>query len=392
VAHASVGDWLEARQRALPVAATTTTATGQTVDWIPAGAQMRAAHLAQPPPSPTHVTPEDSVRPTRAASFDLTDPGPAGHVPIARPDVTGVSEHLDLVDYLSKRGGLAISAHAEAAPWPEHEALPATLGIPGYFHALSSQLTASYGCDGWLNCWDPRVGLPSSPGDDHSISQLWLQSTQKPQLQSIEAGLTVDQSLNGDAWLYLFTFFTTNGYTAEGDDLGGYNRQNAGWVQVHPMIYPGIRVIGTSTPGTPQFELGLKFRLYDGNWWLAVNDDHAHWTWLGYYPASLFAGGIGNHAQSVTFGGEVYSGLANPCSTLDQMGSGRKSGTGFGHAAYQRLLHNQTNAGGTLVNLDGRASVDVAGAGCVSSGYTIACFPSSGPNWGTYQFFGGPSA
>ena len=58
----------------------------------------------------------------------------------------------------------------------------------GYFHSLSSQSATVYGADAWLNLWDPAVDIPSSPGDDHSISQLWLQNYQKPQLQSLAPG------------------------------------------------------------------------------------------------------------------------------------------------------------------------------------------------------------
>ena len=42
--------------------------------------------------------------------------------------------------------------------------------------------TESFGCSAWLNVWDPQINIPSSPGDDHSISQFWLQYNQVPQL------------------------------------------------------------------------------------------------------------------------------------------------------------------------------------------------------------------
>ena len=48
---------------------------------------------------------------------------------------------------------------------------------------------------------------------------------------SSEAGLTVDKNLNGDLSNHIFTFYTTNDYTEEGDNLGGYNRLQKGWVQ-----------------------------------------------------------------------------------------------------------------------------------------------------------------
>jgi hypothetical protein len=68
-----------------------------------------------------------------------------------------------------------------------------------------------------------------------------------------------------------------------------------------------------SAAGGTQFELGINYRLWEGNWWFGVNDNHSTWTWLGYYPGSLFAPtGLGSHAQWLAWGGEVFSGLATP--------------------------------------------------------------------------------
>ena len=61
--------------------------------------------------------------------------------------------------------------------------------------------------------WDPTVNNPAAPGDDHSIMQTWLQNYDKPQLQSIEGGWTVDKNLNGDTVAHVFSYYTTNGYT-----------------------------------------------------------------------------------------------------------------------------------------------------------------------------------
>jgi len=113
---------------------------------------------------------------------------------------------------------------------------------------------------------------------------------------------------------------------------------------------------------------------------------------LGYYPGSLFAGGIANQVDWVGWGGEVYTGLANPCATTDQMGSGLHAADGWTRACYQRLIHNQTDLAGTVANFDGIASVDVAASGCPTNEYTIETVMNSGSNWGSYQFFGGPAA
>jgi hypothetical protein len=379
-----VAAWLTQRQRRLAIGYTTTTPSGQTLDWVPIGSQ--AATIATPPPEDlAQVTVVDPRKPSDPVRFEIGEPGPAGHVPILRPAISNLNDEMALRDRLSKPGGLRVNVNRV-------NRLPTDPDPAGYFHSISSQSVRAYGADAWLNVWDPRVDVPVSPGDDHSISQTWLQNYDKPQLQSLEAGLTVDRGLNGDVANHLFTFYTTNGYTAEGDDLGGYNRLEAGWIQYHPTIYPGIRINGSSMPGPLQLELGIKYQLYEGNWWFAVNNREAGpWIWIGYYPASLFAGGLGHHVDWVGFGGEVYSALANPCTTRDQMGSGRHAVAGWQQAAFQRNLHTQSHVSGAITNFNGIANVDVAARRCPTDEYTIECFMNSGTTWGSYQFFGGPS-
>lgn len=374
--------WLDQRQSSLRITKTTTTPDGQKLDWVPIESQVVGA-IAEPPPALAPRVRKDPERPTASSQLDTGEDGPEGHVPILRPDLTRIRS----LDDISKKGGLRVNKNRTNKQ-------PTDPNPAGYFHALSSQWTTAYGSDAWLNLWDPAVDIPSSPGDDHSISQLWLQNYQKPQAQSLEGGLTVDHGLNGDAANHLFTYYTTNGYTRDGNNLGGYNRLVSGWVQYHPSIFPGIRINGASQQGvSPQLEIGIKFQLWQGNWWFGFNNNESGpWIWLGYYPGSLFNGGIANQAQWVAWGGEVYTALASPCTTTDQMGSGRHAVDGWTYACYQRLIHNQTDLNGTLANYDGIASVDVAASNCPTNEYTIATFMNSGGSWGSYQFFGGPQA
>ena len=381
-----VGRWLEERQRALHVTKTTITPSGQTLDWVPIESQISET-IAKPPPAALLETRADSDRLTQSVEFDIGDAGPEGHVPILRPALGRIGSLEELSQVVSKRGGLRVNVN-------RRNKQPTDPDPAGYFHALSSQSTIAYGADAWLNLWDPVVDVPSSPGDDHSISQLWLQNYDKPQLQSLEGGLTVDHSLNGDAANHLFTYYTTNGYQQDGNNLGGYNRLQSGWVQYSASIYPGIRINGSSQQDvSPQLEIGVKYQLWQGNWWFGFNNNESGpWIWLGYYPGSLFSGGIANKVEWVGWGGEVYTALGNPCATTDQMGSGRHAIDGWTHACYQRLIHIQTNLSGSLTNFAGIASVDVAASGCPTNEYTIETFMNSGSNWGSYQFFGGPAA
>jgi hypothetical protein len=111
---------------------------------------------------------------------------------------------------------------------------------------------------------------------------------------------------------------------------------------------------------------------------------------MGYYPASLF-NGLANNGTWLSFGGEVDSTLANPCSTHDEMGSGRHASEGWTYAAFQRLLTNITDAAGATVQYNGAPEVDTAAANCPSNMYTVQTFMQSATNWDSYQYFGGPA-
>jgi Neprosin len=378
--------WLERSQSALQVTTTTTTPAGQILDWVPIEGQT-SEPIAEPPPAVAHHVHDDPARPTKSVQFDIGEAGPAGHVPILRPDLTRISSLDQLERVQSKSGGLRVNPDRRNTKPTDPKFKPV------YFHASSFQQATLYGADARLNVWDPVIDMPPSPPfADHSISQLWLLNQQRPLLQAVEGGWTVDLNLNGDFSPHLFTYYTTNGYGPTGNGLGGYNRLQAGWIQVHPSIFPGITLSGISQQGLPQFEIGIKYELFLGNWWFAVNfDQTGNWTWLGFYPSFLFSGGLANYAETVEWGGEVATTFANPCFTDDQMGSGRHAADGWTHACYQRNIHNQTDLHGDLANYDGIILVDPAASNCPTK-YTIKTFMNSGTNWGSYQYFGGPEA
>lgn len=370
--------WLEARQSTFHIVKTTTTPSGQVLDWVPIETQHPGGKVPTPPPAvslPARTTNEE--KPVTAAKLELEDlsieRGPEGTVPIARPDFSKLTRMVKLSEYTSKRGGIAVNKRR-----PNKS--PADPDPSGYFHAISSQWATVYGCDGFLSVWDPSIG----PEGDHSIIQTWLQNYEK-QTQSIEGGWTVDKSLNGDIIAHVFTFYTTNGYGPSGNDVGGYNRQYSGWKQYSSWCFPGIRINGASTQGGTQLGISIKYQLWQENWWFAVQG-----VWMGYYPASLFSGGIGNKAEWVGFGGEVYSSLANPEQTNDQMGSGRQAQDGWKEAAFQINLRNQTDLQGTMINHDGAAETDAATAGG-SDPYNIQMHMNSGGGWGSYCYLGGPT-
>ena len=381
--------FLAARQSALKISKTTTTPSGQTLDWIPIESQDPAGKIASAPPAMTMpVRTADNEKPIKAVSLELDDPkverGPAGTVPLARLDISNLTRTFALTDFLNKSGGLLVNKDR-----PNKK--PTDPNPAGYFHETDSQSVKAYGADGFLSVWDPKIDLPSAPGDDHSILQFWLQNYDKPQLQSIEGGWTVDQNLNGDSSPHVFTYYTTNGYTADGNNQGGYNSQYSGWVQYSNSVFPGIRINGSSTYGGPQYDISMKFQLYreptNGqlNWWIAVQG-----VWMGYYPASLFNGGVGNDVEWIGSGGEVFSSLSNPATTQDQMGSGWQAQCGWTRAAFLRNLRNQSDLNGTMVNDNGVGVSDIA-TKTGADPYTIQMFMNSGGSWGSYFYLGGPT-
>jgi hypothetical protein len=171
----------------------------------------------------------------------------------------------------------------------------------GYYHAQSWQSGTFFGGLSDMTVYTPIL----ENGEGHSIYQMWLIAG-SPR-QSVEVGWTVDPGLNGDLAPHLFTYFTTNDYTADGDNIGGYNRLQTGWVQSSATTFPG------SSPATSSIDqqvnrYDMLFMLWQGNWWFKIENE-----WVGYYAASLFGtGAMASSASWLSFGGEVFSGLPNP--------------------------------------------------------------------------------
>jgi hypothetical protein len=332
----------------------------------------------------------------RSATFELDDPaaerGPDGTVPILRPDLSRLARFGSLSDFTSrtKKGGRRIG-------WRLRGERPVDPNPAGYFHSQISETGSFYGWEGHFSVWDPAINDPG-PGNDHSILQAWVLNDAQSPRQSLEGGWTVDQSLNGDTQPHIFTYFTTNNYTTDGDDIGGYNTEYKGFSQYSSpsttgaVVFPGIRINGVCTPGGAQVDVSMKFQLYREpvtgvlNWWVAVQG-----IWMGYYPASLYGrGGMSAGANLLASGGEVFSGLANPEATHDQMGSGVQASAGWTRAAFLRLLRNQTDMNGTMANSNGVGSNDAAVAGGADP-YTNQPSMNSGSSWDSYFFAGGPT-
>jgi Neprosin len=365
---------------------TTTTETGRLLDWVPIESQVPDGRVATPPPpartprSTRSARPGPATTPPSPVSFELQDPaakrGPKGTVPVLR----------DLADHrrrVARRGADKKGFRGRREPGARDNI--ADPNPFGYYHATSGQSGTFYGCQANIAVYTPVIET-NIGGDDHSLMQFGLQNYDLPQSESLEAGWTVDAGLNGNTTPHVFTYYTTNGYSQDGDNLGGYNQTVAGWVQYDPNVHPGATINGTSVIGGPQAEVSMKYQLWQGNWWFQVQG-----IWLGYYPGALFGSlffgpALAEHASWVGFWGEVDSLLADPTQTADQMGSGEFGDAGWPYAGYQHNVQVQSGSDGTMTDLNGFPSAED------SSYYDIVQTMLSGTNWASYFFAGGSGA
>jgi hypothetical protein len=375
-------DWYRTRQQRINPVRTTRTPSGQTLDWIPIESQTPDGRIATPPPllsRPWH----DRVAGVAVELDDRSvERGPAGTVPVLRKDAGALHATTSLDEHLSKRGGATVNP---GRPSKDEDA-PSTAT---FFHGTSGQRVNAAGAYSWINIWQPYVETST----DHSIMQCGLQNYDNPLLQSLEAGWTVDHSLNGDWLPHLFTYYTTNGYTSDGNNVGGYNTDVDGWIQVSANVHPGAAFSSPySTIGGPQFGFALGYYLdySENNWWLWFQGAGAG-EWVGYYPSWLFFGAPGDSefstlgavAEWVGFWGEVASVLPDPDQSTTQMGSGSKAEGGWTNACFQKNLEILPAGESGWLQQDGTASAEDPAK------YDIALDAESGSPWGSYFYAGG---
>ncbi len=350
----------------------TRSSEGDKVDWVPIELQG-GGPVAEPPPLDDDGQ-HDPERPTLVAprAFDApeAEQGPPGTVPMLRKSVDDLRPVGALDDYLAK------GPYRKPYMPPDNPHPPATGADHKYAHAY--QQVTNYGTEGTINTWKPYVQW----SNEFSLGQLWVVRGSGTGLQTLEVGAQTYKDLYGDWSPHLFIFYTTNGYTQMRDNLGGYNTDVKGWVQVGTSSFPGMRV-AESVAGTAMYDLLLKVQLFNGNWWVRVGGE-----WMGYYPASLYnEAGLASQAGSIDWGGEIVDDTENhPEATSTAMGSGALPGTGWTHAAYMRNLSYVSDTAGTLTPMQGTTQVTNA------LGYDIAAdfTGTSGGTWGSYFYWGGP--
>ncbi len=374
--------YFERRLERMKIVRTTETPLAQTIDWIPIESQLRAGQrIAEPPPGKLETTASYRERPAKFVRFELEDKkvarGPEGTVPVLRKNLKGIRFNQTLAKLLGKYSTSRVRFPINGEMTP-----PPSVDGP-HRYASTSQDVVCFGGEGVLSAFDPYCENP----DDFSLMQIALVNTDTGRMQTIEAGWQERKDSYGDWFPHLFLFYTTNGYTDEGDNEGGYNQDVDGWVQYDGSVHPGAISSPNSTRGGDQYVMQIKYQLYQNNWWFMCNG-----RWLGYYPASLFMGNrsvfstLGDHAESIAFYGEIYDSNDVPGKTRSDMGSGYWPEYGWQWSAYQRNLKVQTDRAGGLSNYDG------AGWASDPDMYDLGTHMNSGSNWESYFWLGGPGS
>lgn len=347
------------RRRAnLDVRHTTTTDT-TTIDWVPIDSQGTIA--SPPPPRRVVARATNGTKPVAELQQPGAELGPPGTVPI--PQIS--TSYLENVASKSlpdiRSSGSKSKRQYSGSHW----------------YVSSNQDVANTGGSATYSLFKAFVYQNAG----FSLLQTLVAKTVTNGGQTLEAGWI--NYPNQVAQPHLFTYYTTNGYSSTGNNVGGWNQDVAGWVQYDSQIFPGTVLGPNSVDGGNQYEMEIQYLLYGGNWWLWALD-----RWIGYYPATLFSNGISGvtlatGSDEIYYYGEIEQ--AEGQLTTTDMGSGEFAQTGFGHSAY---IHN-------MVYYDsGGASHDYTAnfGDSDSSRYNHVNVASSGTDWGSYVYLGGPGA
>lgn len=300
------------RKRAALNVVKTTTTHAQTLDWIPVGSQGTIAK-APPPLAPFAADPtKNAAKPISELEMPGVEKGPPGTVPIPRVNST----------YLT-------NVHGIKKPPPAKRGVSKRQDAGIHWYVSSDQTVDNTGGSFVTSMFKAFV----NNAGDFSLLQTAVTQDSSKGGQTLEAGWI--NYPNQVSQPHIFTYYTTNGYSSEGDDIGGWNQDVAGWVQVDSTYFPGTAFSSISTIGGTQYDMTMQYMLYENNWWLWVID-----RWMGYYPASLYSNGItgtslATGSNVIFFYGEIYNG-ENALTTTD-MGSGNFAETGWQYSGY---IHN----------------------------------------------------
>jgi Neprosin len=369
--------FFEAQLKKLDIIKTVKAPSGQIIDWI----KVDDDACSSPPPK----VPQPKAFVAHKTELDQIEKGPPGTVPRYRKRLDHINYNVTTLESLLKKFGPL--GHNGTR-------LSKRQTVDGdYWYANTGQTIDNLGGQGLFSIYNPQTEDP-----DHSIMQIavirqdganGIPGAGSRHTQTVEVGLTVDKSLNGDQETRLFTYFTTNGYASTADNVGGYYSEVVGWNQCDPDYGPGNTYPISEVGGVTYFQ-SIQFSLHDGKWWLWIND-----RWVGNYKADLFSANapdasltLQDHSDYIAFYGEVYDANSNPGVTTTDMGSGQFAGEHDNRAATIRnILVEDLN--GNNVDYNGAGSYNVPDT---ASRYNLEEHYVSGGDWGSYIWLGGPGS
>ena len=288
----------------------------------------------------------------------------AGTIPMRRITLEEMTRFPTLRQFFEKGpngAGRALQSKSADAPGAD---------LSDHRYSVMNQDVDNLGGNSNLNIWSPYVD--TNKGEVFSLAQEWYVGGSGDNLQTAEVGLQNYPGHYGDQNSRLFIFWTADNYTT-----GCYNLDCGAFVQKDNSIPIGGSLSnGNSTYGGPQYELRAEFQLYQGNWWLRIQD-----TWVGYYPGSIYAGGqLIRHAEHIQFGTESVG----TAGSWPPEGSGEWSTAGWSKASYQRNLYYRATTG------------DLYWDTLTPFIQSPTCYTVSGPfsnpasGWTTFFYQGGP--
>jgi hypothetical protein len=290
-----------------------------------------------------------------------------GTIPMRRISLDELSTFANLQDFFNKSSDGTGALPGVDPPAVSHK------------YAYTVQTVNNLGGNSTINLWNPPVN--TNLGQVFSLSQQWYSGGQGNNLQTVEGGWQNYPGKYGDNNARLFIFWTANNYGQAGTvpNIGCYNLDCPGFVQVSNKWHLGGKFSNYSMSGGKQYFFTMTWYFYQNNWWLALGNGTTS-TWIGYYPGRVFRGGqMSQNAQSITYGGET-AGNGN----WGPMGSGAWANLGYTFAAFQRQIYYFaiTNAA-QWANL----TAQQPSPNCYSiNGPTF----SNMPVWGENFYFGGP--
>ncbi|KAK7310737.1 hypothetical protein RJT34_08433 [Clitoria ternatea] len=173
--------------------------------------------------------------------------------------------------------------------------------------------------------------------DEYSTSQVALLSGSYNDFECVEAGWAVNPSVYGDRQTRLFVYWTADG----SKKTGCFDLTCPGFIQTSNEIALGAAIHPISIPGDLPYQITIYIYKdpITSNWWVQYGEK----TNIGYWPPELF-GVICYHAQSVEWGGEVYSStIGHTPHTTTQMGNGQFASYFEGSSYVKRMrIHDNS--------------------------------------------------